>query len=114
MSKGTGFVKDEHKFPSMLSYLQPTTHVEIKKEKFLNIEEADNLQDMINYAASISVTKNDSNNNKDIVNDFPVESLYTQVLNANANGQLTNDKLDSSIMEILKKYLFYFLNYIFV
>ena len=27
--------------------------MEIKKEKFLNLEEADNLQDMINYAASI-------------------------------------------------------------
>jgi len=88
----------------MLNNSQPSTHMEIKKEKFLNIEEADNLQDMINYAASISVSKIDSNTNKEIVNDFPVESLYAQVLNTNLNGQLTNEKLDSSINEILKKY----------
>lgn len=82
---------------------QPTSHMEIKKEKFLNIEEADNLQDMINYAASISAIKKDSNIKKDASNELPVESLYNQILNANANGQITNDKLDSNISEILKR-----------
>ena len=77
--------------------------MEIKKEKFLNIEEADNLQDMINFAASISATKKESAACKDAASDFPIESLYAQVLNANANGQFTNEKLDSNISEILKR-----------
>jgi len=102
LSKGTGFVKDEHKFPSTLNPLT-TTHMEIKKEIFLNIEEADNLQDMINYAASINANKTESNTNKELVNDFPVESLYAQVLLSNANGQFTNEKLDSSISDILRR-----------
>lgn len=102
LSKGTGFIRDEHKFPTSVNQ-QPTSHMEIKKEKFLNLEEADNLQDMINYAASICAIKKDSNANKDFSNDFPVESLYNQILNANANGQFTNEKLDSSISEILNR-----------
>ncbi len=106
LSKGTGFIRDEHKFPTLTNPLvnnQPTSHMEIKKEKFLNIEEADNLQDMINYAASISAIKKESNAIKDAANDFPVESLYAQILNANLNGQFTNEKLDSTISEILTR-----------
>jgi len=48
-SKGTGYIKDEHKFP--------VTQPEEGKKKeinFLNYEEADNLQDMINFAASMN------------------------------------------------------------
>ena len=100
LSKGTGFIRDEHRFPSLVTQ-QTTNHMEIKNERFLNIEEADNLQDMINYAASLNATKKELNLNKDAVNDFPVESLYNKILNANANGQFTNEKLDSSISEIL-------------
>ncbi len=100
LSKGTGFIRDEHKFPSLLTQ-QPTSHMEIKKERFLNIEEADNLQDMINFAASISANKKELNVNKDVASDFPVESLYAQV--SNANGLFTNEKLDNSISEILRK-----------
>jgi hypothetical protein len=69
----------------------------------LNFEEADNLQDMINYAASINANQKESNLNKDFTNDFPIESLYSQVMLSNTTGQLTNEKLDSGIAEILRK-----------
>lgn len=92
-SKGTGFIKDDHKFQ--------IGNVEEKKKdfNFLNIEEVDNLQDMINYAAEIN--KNEKNTNM-----YPIESLYTQVLNSETNGQsqfYTNDKIDTSISDLLKK-----------
>jgi len=55
-SKGTGFIKEEHKF-------SPGVQEEGKKKEinFLNYEEADNLQDMINFAASIN--QNEKNQN---------------------------------------------------
>ena len=77
--------------------------MEIKKEKFLNIEEADNLQDMINFAASIKdnnnnnkKNNNDNNNNgknkdEDINYIYPVESLYSKVM---SNENLPNEKHD--------------------
>jgi formate dehydrogenase maturation protein FdhE len=102
LSKGTGFIRDDHKFPVINQ--QQSNHMEIKKERFLNIEESDNLQDMINFAASISANKKELIARKDAASEFPVESLYAHVLTANANGQVTNEKLDSSISEILKRY----------
>jgi hypothetical protein len=65
----------------------------------LNIEEVDNLQDMINFAAEIN--QNDKN-----VNIYPIESLYSQVLRSDHESPshiLTNDKIDGSIAELLKK-----------
>jgi hypothetical protein len=84
--------------------------LEIKKEKFLNIEEADNLQDMINFAASIKdnnnnneKNNNDNNNNgknkdEDINYIYPVESLYSKVM---SNENLPNEQLDKDISEVL-------------
>ncbi len=66
---------------------------------FLNYEEVDNLQDMINFAAEI----NQSDKNQNL---YPIESLYSQVLNSETNGQsniYTNEKIDNSIAELLKK-----------
>lgn len=88
LSKGTGFVKEEHKF-----------NADKKAYVTLNIEEADNLQDMINYAASI-------NHSQESKNIKPIESLYTQALsqvNDHNNNYYTNEKADSKIAEILKK-----------
>lgn len=93
-SKGTGFIKDEHKFP--------TNQVDEGKKKeinFLNYEEADNLQDMINFAASI-------NQNEKNQNIYPIESLYSQVLNSESNAQsqqYTNEKIDNLLADLLKR-----------
>lgn len=102
LSKGTGFVKDEHKFPFM-----ETRNMEIKKEKFLNMEEADNLQDMINFAASIKDNKISAkeeiplkNNQEDIASLFPVESLYSKVM---SYDNTPNEKLDAKIVEVLNE-----------
>ncbi len=71
-----------------------------KKEiNFLNYEEADNLQDMINFAASI-------NPNEKSQNICPIESLYYQVLNAEPNAQTlsyTNEKIDATLSDVLKR-----------
>lgn len=78
--------------------------MEIKKEKFLNIEEADNLQDMINFAASIKDDKKEVENNKDkeedINNIYPVESLYSKVM---SNDNTPNEQLDKDISEVLNE-----------
>jgi len=93
-SKGTGFIKEEHKFT--------TAHQEDNKKKevnFLNLEESDNLQDMINFAASI-------NQNEKNRNIYPIESLYSQVLNSESNTQsliYTNEKLDNVLADLLKR-----------
>lgn len=66
---------------------------------FLNFEESNNLQDMINYAASI---KNDSAPQTNI---YPIESLYTQVMKNPQKGYnniYTNEKLDRNIADILR------------
>lgn len=75
--------------------------MEIKKEKFLNLEEADNLQDMINFAASININQAQTIKNKETNNIYPVESLYSQILNNTATA--TSDKLEIAITEILKR-----------
>ena len=82
--------------------------MQITKEKFLNIEEADNLQDMINFAASIKDGKDDiKENEKDIKNkddeintNYPVESLYSKVMTLDTT---TNDQLDANIVEVLNE-----------
>lgn len=85
--------------------------MEIQKEKFLNIEEADNLQDMINFAASIKDTENPNvnshgnfiakNKEEDINLIYPVESLYSKVM-SNENN-LPNKELDKDINEVLNE-----------
>ena len=81
--------------------------MEIKKEKFLNVEEADNLQDMINFSASIKESENLNPKNKeeDINMLYPVESLYSKVM---SNENITNKELDKDIIGVLndKFYLF--------
>jgi hypothetical protein len=88
--------------------------MEIKKEKFLNIEEADNLQDMINFAASIKDNENlngngngnrngnlsTKNKEEDINAIYPVESLYSKVM---SNENVTNKELDKDIVEVLNE-----------
>jgi hypothetical protein len=64
-----------------------------KGENFLNNEEVDNLQDMMNYAAA-------SINQKEL---FPIESLYSQNLGQqNTTIYYTNEKIDKEIKDILK------------
>lgn len=75
--------------------------MEIKKEKFLNLEEADNLQDMINFAASININQAQTSKNAENNNIYPVESLYSQILNNTTSA--TSDKLEIAITEILKR-----------
>ena len=79
--------------------------MEIKKEKFLNIEEADNLQDMINFAASIKddkeiQIKETQNKPEDINIIYPIESLYSKVM---SNDHTPNEKLDASISDVLNE-----------
>jgi hypothetical protein len=77
--------------------------MEIKKEKFLNIEEKDNLQDMINFAASIKDNKENLIENKineDFNNIYPVESLYSKVM---IDEPITNKELDKDINEVLNE-----------
>ena len=74
MSKGDIYIKDEHKFPII------DTVLEKKKDTFLNLEEANNLQDMINYAASINVV--------DAVEDAKKQGENQK------NTNNTNEKLD--------------------
>ena len=99
LSKGTGFIKEEHRFP-----LKDNANMQITKEKFLNIEEADNLQDMINFAASIKDNKEDikeieaKNKDDEINKNYPVESLYSKVMTQDITP---NEKLDASIVEVL-------------
>ena len=83
MSKGQGIIKDEHKFPII------DTGLEKKKDTFLNLEEANNLQDMINYAASINVN--------DAIEDAKKEGEKQK------NSGNTNEKLDISFRELLTK-----------
>jgi hypothetical protein len=94
MSKGTGFIKEEHKFQA--------TNTETKREtNFLNFEESDNLQDMINFAASM----NQSERTQSI---YPIESLYAKALNniQSTSHHYTNEHLDNSIADILKRYIY--------
>lgn len=84
--------------------------MEIKKEKFLNIEEADNLQDMINFAASIkdqkdnkasiNLTENKINDREDINSIYPVESLYSMVM---VSDTAPNKELDKGISDVLNE-----------
>jgi hypothetical protein len=65
----------------------------------LNYEEVDNLQDMINYAAEM----NQNEKNQTI---YPIESLYSQVLNSDKDAQTSNDtneKINNLIADLLKK-----------
>ena len=84
MSKGEGIIKDEHKFPII------DTGLEKKKDTFLNLEETNNLQDMINYAASVNVN--------DAIEDAKKEGGKNQKKDTN-----TNEKLDISFRELLTK-----------
>lgn len=101
MSKGNGLVKEEHKFP----IINPIFH---KKDIFLNSEEANNLQDMINYAASINQNEKeniDSNSNEVLLKEKP----FGQENNNKGveNNSLLNacEKLDLSFKEALIMYI---------
>jgi hypothetical protein len=85
MSKGEGIIKDEHKFPII------DTGLEKKKDTFLNLEETNNLQDMINYAASVNVN--------DAIEDAKKEGKKSN----QKNPVNTNEKLDISFRELLTK-----------
>lgn len=99
LSKGTGFIKEEHKFNKTNDTTYASKH-HISQPNYLNYEEADNLQDMINFAASIN--QKDQKN----VNIFPIESLYHQALTDKSLdkgvAKYTNDKLDKSIANCLQ------------
>lgn len=83
MTKGDIYIKEEHKFPII------DTGLEKKKDSFLNLEEANNLQDMINYAASVNVI--------DAVQDAKAKGANQK------NTNNSNEKLDASFLELLSK-----------
>lgn len=86
MSKGDTLIREEHKFPII------DTGLEKKKDTFLNLEESNNLQDMINYAASINVN--------DAIADAKIEG---QKQKNNQNLSNSNEKLDVLFRELLTK-----------
>lgn len=95
MSKGNGLIKEEHRFPVVNSGFES-----LKKDNFLNLEEANNLQDMINYAASITEkeNKNENSNNENEQNKKQINEAPETNANQNAS-----EKLDCQFKEILKK-----------
>ena len=54
---------------------------------------------MINFAASIIIKKKEQNVEQNFI--YPVESLYTQIMNNNQT--LSTEKLDKNINDILKR-----------
>ncbi len=71
-------MKEEHKFSS---------NVEKEERKYLNLEEKDNLNDMINYVASQTES-------------YPIESLYSSVKKTNYN-YLLNEEIDENMSKLL-------------
>lgn len=71
-------MKEEHKF---------STNVEKDDKKYLNLEEKDNLNDMINYVASQTES-------------YPIESLYSNVKKTNYN-YLLNEEIDENMSKLL-------------
>lgn len=85
-SKGNGFIKEENKFPVL---------IDNKENKFLNLEESTNFQDLINYAADMNKEKES--------NIYPIESLYSQVVkSSNESGLNVDEKIDYKINEIMQ------------
>ncbi len=89
-NKGSGFVKEENTFP--VNFTKKKDEGQIPGS--LSEEEIRNLQDMLNYAATM--------NNK---NEDNVEALYNQIhsgQNKDTNPY-TNEKIDNQMREILQK-----------
>jgi len=109
LSKGNGLIKEEHRFPVINTGFEA-----VKKDTFLNLEEANNLQDMINYAASMT-QKERSNENNTVENDHnKKENLENTDAAANAgNAVNAGDKLDIQFREILRRYFFLFVSNFF-
>jgi len=89
-NKGSGFVKEENSFP--INFTKKKEEGQVLGS--LSEEEIRNLQDMLNYAATI--------NNK---NEDNVEAMYNQIhstQNKDTNP-FTNEKIDNQMKEILQK-----------
>ena len=74
----------------------------LREENFLTFEDADNLQDMINFVASMNQSE------KSQTKVLPIESLYDQVAYSNytnsySNVNLTREQIESAIEENLKR-----------
>lgn len=89
-SKGNGFVKEENQFPVITQLTKKD-----REEAFLSFEEGKNLQDMINYAATM--------NNKEKEQMYPIESIYSQVMNGKEQITIANEKFDNKINEVINK-----------
>ena len=89
-SKGTGFIKEENRFPVLIDS-------KLGGDKFLTFEESNNFQDLINYAATMNKDKENST--------YPIESLYSQVMGNpyTENNINANERIDSKINEVLQK-----------
>ena len=99
LSKGNGLIKEEHRFPVINTGFEA-----VKKDNFLNLEEANNLQDMINYAASINQKENTNEPNTVETEHIKKENLESEATNAGN----ASDKLDAQFREILKRYVHIF------
>lgn len=87
LNKGSGFIKEENRFPILQNE---------GKTSYLSMEESNNFQDLINYAA---------NSKKDLNDQYPIESLYNSTGESYKNEMTfkTNDNLDSKIQMILNE-----------
>ncbi|MCQ2818464.1 MAG: hypothetical protein MJ252_14445 [archaeon] len=92
MGKGAGYIKSEFKFDVPKN---EDKKEEKKDSTYLNYGELGNLQDIINFAASMKVGDDGIT---------PIESLYEKALSSNydSNIQYTNEKINYSIAELLK------------
>lgn len=98
---------DGNKPEFIVKNVTPNPRNEVKKDKFLNNEETENLQDMINFVASLNENTDDVNKKaegtKENPYEYSVESLYSIVQNQNLNGLNSNENIKASINEILDK-----------
>lgn len=87
LNKGTGFIKEENRFPILQNE---------SKNSYLSMEESNNFQDLINYAA---------NSKKELNDQYPIESLYNSTGESYKNEMnfKTNDNLDYKIQTILNE-----------
>lgn len=113
LSKGNGLIKEEHKFPVINAFAEKKD----TSKNYLNIEEANNLQDMINYAASLNQNEKQdiaSNSNEVFANDRPEVQETPNKQDDLPTGLNPNEKLDMSFKEALKRYELLFINKSFV
>jgi hypothetical protein len=103
-NKGAGYVKEDIQLPSSLS--SKSTIYSIKEEgRFLKPDDVKNLQDMLNYAATIG---SKSNEDESVVDDIFRKS-NSKGSNSNisrsetTHNQNINERINQKILDIIEK-----------